>query len=144
MTRHTLLMTIFIGGCLGLLTACLKDPTQSQAARIVSEMSLREKVAQKIMMSFRYWCESEAECNHGLTEFNSAIGDVIEQDKIGGVILFANNLNNLDQTAELIWNMQNAVAASSPIGLFITLDQEGGMLCGCPAIKQLISPVIWH
>ncbi|USD35369.1 beta-hexosaminidase [Vibrio coralliilyticus] len=96
-------------------------------------MTLEEKIAQKIVMSFRYWCDDgNAECTDGLTEINDSVRHVIEHNKVGGVILFSSNLVDTDQTAELIWNMQDAVEDEQPVGLFMTIDQEGGSVVRLP------------
>ncbi|MBY5945957.1 glycoside hydrolase family 3 protein [Photobacterium rosenbergii] len=96
-------------------------------------MTLEEKVAQKIIMSFRYWCDDSApECVDGLTEMNESVRHVIGENKVGGVILFSSNLIDIDQTAELIWNMQDAVADEQEVGLFVTIDQEGGNVVRLP------------
>ncbi|MCG9596285.1 glycoside hydrolase family 3 protein [Vibrio sp. Isolate25] len=121
--------------CLLALVGC-NDDTMSideQAKAITQSMTLEEKIAQKIVMSFRYWCDDgNAECTDGLTEINDSVRHVIEHNKVGGVILFSSNLVDTDQTAELIWNMQDAVEDEQPVGLFMTIDQEGGNVVRLP------------
>ena len=123
--------------CLAALSGC-NDSSNSQsindkAREITEQMTLEEKVAQKIIMSFRYWCDdSDPECVDGLTEMNDSVRHVIGENKVGGVILFSSNLVDIDQTAELIWNMQDAVADDQEVGLFVTIDQEGGNVVRLP------------
>ncbi|WP_370577296.1 glycoside hydrolase family 3 N-terminal domain-containing protein [Photobacterium sp. BZF1] len=123
--------------CLAALSGC-NDSSNSQsisdkAREITEQMTLEEKVAQKIIMSFRYWCDdNDPECVDGLTEMNESVRHVIGENKVGGVILFSSNLVDINQTAELIWNMQDAVADDQEVGLFVTIDQEGGNVVRLP------------
>ncbi|UJF18519.1 glycoside hydrolase family 3 protein [Vibrio sp. SS-MA-C1-2] len=103
------------------------------AQSIVQSMSIEEKVAQKLMMSFRYWCEdTNSSCTDGMTEINNTIHDVIQDNKLGGVILFANNQPDLRSTAKLVYDMQDAVQDDEKLGLFMALDQEGGNVVRLP------------
>nr|CCA82793.1 exported hypothetical protein [blood disease bacterium R229] len=52
------------------LAACSSDDEtatdaqlKEQALQIVGQMSTRDKIGQKIMMAFRYWCEPPADSN---------------------------------------------------------------------------------
>jgi beta-N-acetylhexosaminidase len=111
------------------------QPIDEQAQAIVKDMTLEQKVAQKIMMSFRYWCEDSQngpDCYDGMTELPETIASVINETEIGGVILFANNQPNLKSTAKLIHDMQSAVVDESKLGLFMALDQEGGNVIRLP------------
>jgi beta-N-acetylhexosaminidase len=107
--------------------------SEEQARQIVSQMTLKEKIAQKLMMSFRLWCsDDEPNCTDPLTEINPTVAHIIRDDKIGGVILFRENLPDLETAAKLIWDMQNAVSNHKPLGLFMALDQEGGNVVRLP------------
>ncbi|WP_268248147.1 glycoside hydrolase family 3 protein [Paludibacterium paludis] len=95
-------------------------------------MSTREKVGQKIMMAFRYWCSGERpDCTEGMTELPDAALSALRANHIGGVILFANNLTGIDQTRRLTERIKSA-AQGSPVQLLVGVDQEGGNVFRLP------------
>lgn len=59
----------------------------------VKNMTLEEKIGQKIMLDFRYW-DQKGSSNKDMTAPDETIGKLITDNHIGGVILFANNLKN--------------------------------------------------
>jgi len=86
-------------------------------AEIIENMSLEEKVGQLFQVGFS---DTKADNN---------IKDMIENYHIGGVIYFSRNLNSLKQTAELSNQLQElALNSKSEIPLFISADQEGGIV----------------
>ncbi|WP_050568006.1 glycoside hydrolase family 3 protein [Vibrio azureus] len=118
-----------------LLAGCgPKSESNKDIRQLVDSMTVEDKVAQKIIMSFRNWCEApdEEECKEGFTEMNSTIYKVINENNIGGVILFRENQPNLDSTLTLIHHMQDAVPDKNPFGLFMAIDQEGGPISLLP------------
>ncbi|WP_043642162.1 glycoside hydrolase family 3 protein [Chromobacterium haemolyticum] len=117
-----------------LLSGCLDQPSvEQQAARIVEQMSPREKIGQKIMMAFRYWCpDDQPACTAGMTELPEAASRSLRDNAIGGVILFANNLTDLQQTRRLSEQIRKARPQNSPVGLLIGSDQEGGNVFRLP------------
>ncbi|WP_026318033.1 glycoside hydrolase family 3 protein [Algicola sagamiensis] len=130
-----------------MLSACNDKDSASnskqvnQAERILAGMSLEEKVAQKIMMSFRYWCDdTKPNCQEGLTKMNAHVRSVIQDDKIGGIILFSDNQFSLESIAQLIFDMQDAVPDEQPLGLFMTVDQEGGNVVRLPRSQATNMP----
>jgi len=92
---------------------------EDQATKIVSEMTIEEKVGQMLMPDFRNWNSS------GFTVMNDEVKGVIEKYHLGGVILFAENVKGTEQTARLVDGLQKA---SPEIPLLITIDQEGGIV----------------
>lgn len=119
------------------LTGCNNDsadPLLDNASEIVDKMTLEQKIAQKMMLSFRYWCDesSAPDCTDPMLTINPTIQEIIAHDQIGGVILFANNLQDVPQLVALTWQLQQAVAKESPLGLFIGIDQEGGNVVRLP------------
>jgi len=73
-------------------------------------LSLEDKIGQLLMIGF-----------HGL-EAPQFVLDLLQAGKIGGIILFARNVDNPDQLARLTASCHNA--AKHPI--MIAIDQEGG------------------
>ena len=142
--KKSLRLSLITIACL-MGVGCLDDSDslslEDRARVITQDMTLREKISQKIIMSFRYWCdEGEPECVDGLTEINESVRHIIGNDKVGGVILFSSNLVDINQTAELIWNMQNAVEEDQEVGLFVTIDQEGGNVVRLPRVQATNLP----
>lgn len=80
----------------------------------IKDMTLEEKVGQMLMFAF-----------HGY-DYSEQLEEQIKDLNVGGVILFAKNIDsdNLERTKEL--NQKISKSAKYPI--FIGLDQEGGMV----------------
>lgn len=79
-------------------------------------MTLEEKVGQLIQAGF-----------HSL-EPDGHILDLIERRRIGGVILFARNVQSTAQVAALTGKLQEAAQRAGTAPLWISIDQEGGMV----------------
>nr|WP_153102403.1 glycoside hydrolase family 3 protein [Paraburkholderia hayleyella] len=130
---------------LTLLNGCSSDvdntTLEMQANSIVEKMSTREKVGQKIMMAFRYWCsDAQPDCTSGMTEFPDAAGNALRDNGIGGVILFSNNLIGIEQTQRLISKIKRSVPQDQPVGLLIGTDEEGGNVFRLPRIEATSMP----
>ena len=61
-------------------------------------------------------------------EFSAELKSLIDRLNIGGIILFAGNINSPDQVAKLCTSAQNYVTAKGKPPLFIGIDQEGGQV----------------
>lgn len=83
----------------------------------MEEMTLEEKLGQLFMVDFR-----NNEDGSGMTVLSQSAAEQIKQYHVGGVILFAENLDTLEQTQKLTKDMQDA----ADIPLFIGIDEEGG------------------
>ena len=94
----------------------LKDDTISEA---IEHMTVEEKVGQMIMMDFR-----KNPDDSGMTVLSEDVAQKIADYHLGGVILFAENLDTAEQTKELVADMQKA--ADMP--LLIGIDEEGSMV----------------
>lgn len=102
----------------------------SKAKEIVSNMNLEEKLGQMIMPDFRIWQEEGSNNQVDLIKVNDEIAEIIDKYDLGGVILFAENVKGAIQTTTLIHDLQE-IAINDEDGnlpLFITLDQEGGIV----------------
>lgn len=95
-----------------------KTPEQ-RALEIVSSMTTGEKIGQMLMPDFRTWNSSN------LTTMNDEVAGVIKKYHLGGIILFAENIQGTEQTVRLTDGMQKA---ADKIPLLLTTDQEGGMV----------------
>lgn len=127
---------------LGSLTGLGLLPTSARATEqplstgnvdgIIAAMTRRQKIEQMLMPDFRQWMQNGKVSD--LTVLNEEIASVIDSYDLGGVILFANNVKETEQTLKLAMDMQQAAlrnTAQTPAGgipLLLTIDQEGGIV----------------
>ena len=81
--------------------------------RKVESMSLDEKIGQLVIVGI-----------DGYT-MNNNITNLIKEHKVGGVILFSNNVKNSNQLVSLI-NSLKTINSKNKTPLFISVDEEGG------------------
>lgn len=93
----------------------------------ISNMTLDEKIGQMLMLELRYWEDENGNLKE-VTELNDDIKNAILKYKIGGVILFAENVQDTKQTTKLTHNIQKAAIENGLDPLFISIDQEGGIV----------------
>lgn len=109
----------------GITKASAQTP-EEEAAAIVANMTLEEKVGQMFMPDFRTWNGSD------FTVYNDEVGNIIKQYHLGGVILFANNVKTTDASVRLMDGLQSAAPVMQNTGakipLITTIDQEGGSI----------------
>ena len=97
------------------------DTSATRAKVMLDEMTLEEKVYQMFFVT-----------PESLTGYTKVIQSgnttraALEQRPVGGIIYFANNLVTLDQTTEMIANIQAFSTELTGRGLFIGVDEEGG------------------
>ncbi|CAN7258407.1 beta-N-acetylhexosaminidase [Paenibacillus sp. LjRoot56] len=84
--------------------------------REIHEMSLQEKIGQMILCGFEG------------TEPSESLETLIAEQRIGGVIYFARNVQNTKQIAELSGRLQEIAERNGTLPLWISIDQEGGMV----------------
>lgn len=104
--------------------------SKAEAEKIVSEMTLDEKIGQMLMPDFRQWKQEGQSSVQDFTEMNDEVAEIIDEFDLGGVILFAQNVKTTEQTAKLTHDIQQ-VAINDEDGnlpLLTTIDQEGGIV----------------
>ncbi len=94
--------------------------------QIIEDMSVREKIAQMLMVEFRYWQQEGETEKKEVDVLNPEIKEAIEKYKFGGVILFAQNVKETEQTLRLTDQLQKAAIESGNLPLLLSIDQEGG------------------
>ena len=107
---------------------------QAQIKTRVAKMSVMEKLGQKLMLDFRYWCSEKTravDCKQPWTQMNSEIANLMRDYHIGGLILFRENIVSEAQLFSLTRAAQAVMQAQT--GLLIGLDQEGGIVTRLPA-----------
>lgn len=100
------------------------NPEQS-AEYIVSGMSQTEKIGQLMMLDFRYWDIFRSPVPVPVININNDIKKIIFHYRLGGVVLFRENLIDTPQTVQLINDIQSS---RYKVPLFISTDQEGGYI----------------
>lgn len=115
----------------------------NQAYHLLQSMSLKEKIGQKLMLDFRYWCDTkpqDAACMQDFTKMNPVVKQIISENHLGGIILFANNLKDVAQIVTLTTELQQAIYATDNWGLLIGTDQEGGIVARLPRAISVSFP----
>ena len=105
---------------------------QSRIDQIMEGMTLDQKITQMIMPDFRQWQQEGETAVSDLTVLNDEVAKIIDDYDFGGVILFANNVKETEQTLKLTNDLQEAAisnkAGNGDLPLLITIDQEGGIV----------------
>ena len=83
-------------------------------------MTLKEKIGQMIMTGFPK------------AQVTPELADLIENDKIGNIILFEYNQQNIPQLRELCLDIHRRIEKSTGHPAFIGVDQEGGVVTRLP------------
>lgn len=91
------------------------DPIKEE----IEKLTLEEKIGQMFIMKI----EGQ--------EVNENTVKLITEDKVGGVILFQNNIKDSSQLVKLI-NSIKKYNVENPIPLFISIDEEGGRVTRMP------------
>lgn len=82
----------------------------------INDMTLEMKIGQMIMAGFpsKY--------------YDTHLKEIIEEYKIGNIILFASNIGCKDEIAKLTGDIQESMLKNIGVPAFISIDQEGGMV----------------
>lgn len=95
------------------------DPVLDRARELLSGMTLEEKICQLFIVT------QEQLTGYGtVTQSGPATREAIEKHPVGGIIYFSPNLVSREQCSEMIRNIQSY----SRLGLFIAVDEEGGIV----------------
>jgi beta-N-acetylhexosaminidase len=93
---------------------------------IVANMTLDEKITQKIMPAFRNWTESNESYGRNVTLITSELEVYLKKYKFGGVDLYGMNTASIENTTKLCYEFQKISINSSGIPMLLCTDQEGG------------------
>lgn len=114
-----------------LMIVGLATPVKAASSRVetlLSNMTLRQKITQMMMVDFRYWDEDLTDDvgQQGFTKMNSQVQKIVEDYDFGSIIYFAQNLVGTEQSFQLSKDLQIAATKDGGIPLLISADQEGG------------------
>ena len=94
------------------------------------EMTLPEKIGQLLMVGFL-----------GTEQVPEGMQELVREMNLGGAIYFSRNVQSPEQLADLSQQLQNlAKESSTGLPLFISIDQEGGIVSRMPNGTSTIFP----
>lgn len=102
-------------------TPAATPSTHDEAVRIVSEMTLEEKVAQLFIVYPEQITGVSVQTLAG-----EATLAALTENPVGGIVFFAQNLQGPDQTRAMLSNMQSYSHDVTGLPLFLCVDEEGG------------------
>lgn len=82
----------------------------------IKEMTLKEKIGQVVICGFQG------------TKYSQELKTLIEDYKLGNVILFTRNIENVKQMHDLNMQIHKSIIDEVGVMPFISIDQEGGMV----------------
>ncbi len=134
--QRLLVVCVMLSGVLAMSSQAQQATKRSGLEASDSEPSIRQMLGQKLMLDLRYYCQQATppgRCRTPLTNLPPELATLIRQYDIGGVILFAENLQDNQQIIALNRQLQQAAASSAlKQPLFISIDQEGGRVARLP------------
>lgn len=95
---------------------------ESKADKILSEMSLQQKIEQMLMIEIDYGTTGE------YTGLNDDVKDMLKNHNLGSVIYFSKHIKTTEGTFNLTMDLQSAATENGGIPMLIAADQEGGMV----------------
>ena len=96
-----------------------------QIEEIISNMTVEEKLAQMMIVALR----DDVKNSHNATKLTKDYKKILKKYNFGGIILFAKNVVDINQTVTLIRESQKAAMSSKTgIPMFMCVDQEGGLV----------------
>lgn len=100
----------------------------------LQEQKIRFWLGQKLMLDLRHFCQqaatAEQPCTQGVTQLPALWQQKLAEHQIGGVVLFAVNLQETQQIRQLTAALQQTATDGLP--LLIATDQEGGRVARLP------------
>ena len=96
----------------------------SAVKTIVQQMSLKQQLAEMLMLDLRYFGVAENQQPLALTQLPHELEQLLQEYSLGGIALFRENFTDLEQTIALT----SAIQKDSDNGRLIGVDQEGGVV----------------
>lgn len=98
-----------------------EDALSGQAEEKLSAMTIEQKVAQMFFITPEALTGYEK-----VTAAGEATAKALEQYPVGGLVYLAQNLQNPQQTMEMLRNVQTYAKETEGLPLFLSIDEEGG------------------
>ncbi len=102
------------------------DPLRQRAKELLTELTLEEKIYQMLFVT--------PETLTGVDRVSAAgetTRQALQRCPVGGIIYFAQNLQAVSQTQDMLSNTQTFAKAAHGIGVFTGVDEEGGRVARC-------------
>jgi beta-N-acetylhexosaminidase len=115
----------------------VKQQASTQANKTMPALTtFEQQIAQRMSLDIRYFCAdingqpsvpSSKHCRQPLTHLPKELAQLISSTSLGGIVLFAENVENTEQIVTLTHDIQQAALLSSRAKpAIIAIDQEGG------------------
>lgn len=102
------------------------DVKEDEITKMMAEMSLHEKICQLFVVT------PESLTGYDLvTQSGGATLDALKEYPVGGLIYFAQNLEDVEQTKTMLASTAESNSKVSDIPLFFAVDEEGGIVARC-------------
>jgi beta-N-acetylhexosaminidase len=122
------------------LSACQSQATENNMTYKPNNISkfttFEQQIAEKMSLDIRYFCAdingkpsvpTSKHCRQPLTELPEELAQMITSTNVGGIVLFAENVQKIAQVVQLTHDIQKASMKSAQAKpLIISMDQEGG------------------
>lgn len=96
-------------------------PEKTVPETLLEKMTLQEKVCQMFITTPEQLSGWDV-----VTLYDEIVEESIVNYPIGGMIMFSENLETTEQTAQLISDIQECAMNNNGIGMFMSVDEEGG------------------
>lgn len=98
------------------------DPVEEQAAQLVSQMKLEDKIAQMFVITPNALTGYAS----GVTAAGDTTKEAYQSRPVGGIVYMADNLTDPEQTTTMLSNMQEIARERTGLPVFLCVDEEGG------------------
>lgn len=98
-----------------------EDTLEVKVEKILNKMTLEEKVYQMFIITPEVLTNG-----NNVTTCNDFFQEQLEQYPVGGIIYFAKNLVNREQTAQMLQNATQYAYEVEGMPMFLCVDEEGG------------------
>lgn len=98
------------------------DPVEEQAAQLVSQMTLEDKIAQMFVITPNALTGYAS----GVTAAGDTTKEAYQSRPVGGIVYMADNLTDPEQTTTMLSNMQQIARERTGLPVFLCVDEEGG------------------
>jgi beta-N-acetylhexosaminidase len=122
------------------LSACQSQATEKnmtyKPTNTATFTPFEQKIAEKMSLDIRYFCAdingkpsvpTSKHCRQPVTKLPEELAQMISSTNVGGIVLFAENVQEIAQIVQLTYDIQQASMKSVQAKpLIISMDQEGG------------------
>lgn len=109
------------------------DPSEKMIQEMMADMTLEEKVGQMFFLAYRKNADGDK-----VQKMDDTLEEILSTYRPGGFALFTDNLDSIEQTVSFI----EALQAGSKIPMFISVDEEGGIVSRLNKAPKLHSTVM--